>query len=64
MPHVVVITMTVDRDDPEEGVGVPARRVGRVRVELLARLGGEEPRWQIASVRRVSRLNGRGGRAE
>jgi hypothetical protein len=63
--------MTVDNDDPEEAIAF-------VRAELLSRLGnlGEGdppwqtdqphllPRWQIASVRRVSRLNERGGLAE
>ena len=71
MPHVVLVAMTVDRDDPEEAVEF-------VRAELLSRLGdlGEGdppwqtgqphllPRWQIASVRRVARLNEHGGLAE
>ena len=63
--------MTVDRDDPDEAVEF-------VRAELPSRLGdlGEGdppwqtgqphllPRWQIASVRRVKRLNERGEVAE
>ena len=65
MPHVVLVAMTVDRDEPEQAVAV-------VRAELAAKLATEAqpwqtgqphllPRWQIASVRRVARRNEQDG---
>ena len=67
MPYVVVVAMTVDRDDPDAAVEF-------VRREPDQRSAGEPPwqrdaphllpRWQISSVRRVDRRNERGGLAE
>ena len=67
MPFAVVVVLTVPHDDPDEAAEF-------VRAELLSKLGvGDQPwqterpdllpRWQISSVRKVSRLDEGGGLA-
>ena len=59
MPHVVLVALTVDEDDPD-------RAVEFVRAELISKLGVGEPvwqsdqphvlpRWQVRSVRGATR---------
>ncbi len=67
MPYVVVVAMTVDRDDPDTAAEF-------VRRELDKLSAGDPPwqsdrphplpRWQISSVRRVERRDERGGPVE
>ena len=64
MPHVVMVAMTVDEDDPD-------RAVEFVRAELLSKLGVGDPvwqtdkpaplpRWQVTSVRQATKQDERG----
>ena len=64
MPHVVIVAMTVDQDDPDEAVAF-------VRAELAAKLRSERqpwqgeaahlpPHWQITGVQEVPRLDAQG----
>jgi len=67
MPYVVVVAMTVDTEDPDQAAEF-------VRRELDKLSAGDPPwqtdaphllpRWQVTSVRRVDRLDERGGLAE
>ena len=65
MPYVVNVALTVDTEDPDEAAAF-------VRAQLAEKLAGEDapwqaerpdllPRWQVTSVRRVARLDERGG---
>jgi hypothetical protein len=60
MPHVVTVALTIDTEDPDEAAAI-------ARVELSTKLAGWQterldvlPRWQVASVRRVTKTDEQG----
>jgi hypothetical protein len=60
MPYVVTVALTVDAEDPDAAIAF-------VRAELAAKLEGWQterpdilPRWQAASVRRVTKVDEKG----
>ncbi len=56
MPYVVVVAMTVDRDDPDEAAEFVRRE--------LDKLSAGDPPWQSDQPHSLPRLDERGGVAE
>jgi len=67
MPYTVVVAMTVEGDDPDAAVEFVRRELDKLSAGDPPWQSDQPhilPRWQIASVRRVARLDERGGLAE